>query len=477
MVDIAQCLSPLEAARRREAPGPRGTLLLGVAREVRSDPLQYFVDAMRAYGDTVTFRIGLDRIVMVNHPGAIKHVLQDNHGNYRKSKFYKPLKPLLGRGIFVSEGKEWLKQRRTATPAFAGSRFSEMAHRITAAADRRMAHWPAKCRRQEELDISREMMRVTFEGVASALFDIRMEDTEYEAFHDAVTLVFREAERSVWSGGLLSHGVLRLINPAYRRAVDEIDRVIFDLIDTRRLASDRPGDLLDMLLDNCDPSVPGDRALLRDQLVSFLIAGHETTAVALTWTWHLLSRHPGIAARLYAEVDSVLQGRTPTFADVPRLRYTRMVFEETMRLYPPVWTISREAVTQDRIGRTTIPAGTTVMLCPYAVHRNADLWPDPERFDPERFSDEAVATRSRYAYFPFGGGPRNCLGNRFGIMEGQLILAMIAQRYRIETAPGQAVEPEPAITLRPRGGLKVILRDRLPFAALFRDGGVVQRAS
>lgn len=460
MVAVAESLLARRPVAAHGTPGPRGTLLLGVAREVRSDPLAYFVDAMRTYGDTVAFRVGLDRIVMLNHPNAIKHVLQDNHRNYRKSKFYRPLRPLLGRGIFVSEGKEWLKQRRTSTPAFAGTRFDEMARRITAATARRMEHWPSTGHPTGTIDISREMMRVTFEGVASALFDIRMEEAEYAAFHDAVTLVFRQAERSVWSGGLLSHGLLRLINPAYRRAVEEIDAVIYGLIDKRRRDESRPGDLLDMLMENCDSSDPDDRALLRDQLVSFLVAGHETTAVALTWTLHLLSGQPDVAARLHAEIDAVHEGRTPTFDDLPRLRYTRMVFEEAMRLYPPVWTISREAITDDIVGTTEIPAGSTVMLCPYAVHRNPRYWPDPEKFDPERFADEAVGARPRHAYFPFGGGPRNCLGNRFGIMEGQLILAMIAQRFRVETAPGQVVEPEPAITLRPRNGLKVVLRDR-----------------
>lgn len=460
MVTTVDTLPFGETIALRDAPGPRGTLLLGVAREVRADPLRYFVDAMRTYGDAVRLRVGLDRIVMLNHPDAVRHVLQDNHRNYRKSKFYRPLRPLLGRGIFVSEGDEWLKQRRTATPAFAGGRFDEMARCIAAAAARRMKRWPVSRNFAEPFDIAPEMMRVTFEGVASALFDIRMDEAGYSAFHDAVTLVFRQAERSVWSGGLLSHRLFMLADPAYRRAVRSIDQVMFHLIDERRRAAGRPGDLLDMLMEGCDPSDPQDRALLRDQLLSFLIAGHETTAVALTWTWHLLAGHPGVAARLHAEVDRVLGGRTPAFADLPHLRYTRMVFEEAMRLYPPVWTISREAIADDRIDGLTIPAGTTVMLCPYAVHRNPRLWPAPETFDPERFSDRAVAARPRYAYFPFGGGPRNCLGKRFGLMEGQIILAMVAQRFRVAAAPGQTAEPEPAITLRPRYGLKVILRDR-----------------
>lgn len=441
-------------------PGPRGAVLLGVAGEVRSDPLGYFVDAMATYGDAVAFRVGLDRIVMLNHPDAIRHVLQDNHRNYRKSKFYKPLRPLLGKGIFVSEGADWLKQRRTSTPAFAGNRFDTMASCITLATARRMDRWPSTTRSDGTLDISLEMMRLTFESVASALFDIHMDESEYAAFHDAVTLVFRRAERCVWSGGLISHGLLKLVDPAYRKAVAKIDAVIFSLIDERQRAADKPGDLLDMLMAESDPADPDDRSLLRDQLISFLVAGHETTAVALTWTWHLLAQYPQVLAKLEAEIDEVLGGRAPSFADLTRLRYTRMVFEETMRLYPPVWTISREAIADDRVGSTNIPAGTTVMLCPYAVHRNPRYWPDPERFEPERFSEEAVATRHRHAYFPFGGGPRNCLGNRFGIMEGQLILAMIAQRYRIEIAPGQRVEPEPAITLRPRDGLRVVLRKR-----------------
>ncbi len=458
-------VAPVKAKTRRRdtrvaRPGPRGVPIFGVARAVRSDPLGYFVKARRKYGDVVWFRVGLDTIVMLARPEDIKHVLQDNHTNYRKSKFYEPLKPLLGRGIFVSEGDEWVRQRRSATPAFSGHRFDEMARQIVAATERRMQHWPSADDANGDFDVAREMMRVTFEGVASALLGLHMEERRYDAFHDAVTLVFRHAEQSVWTGGLLSHGLLKRINRRYRDAVEEIDRVIYGLIDERVARPRASADLFDMLIDACDPSTRSGRELLRDQLLSFLVAGHETTAVALAWTWHLLAQHPDIEARLHAEIDEVLRFRPPTFADLPKLRYTGMVFEEAMRLYPPVWTISRAAIADDRIGDTDVPAGTTVMISPYVLHRHPEFWPDSERFDPERFSPQAVAQRSRYAYIPFGGGPRNCLGKRFGMMEGQLILAMIAGRYRVVPVAGQTVTPEPAITLRPRHGLRVILRPR-----------------
>ena len=457
---ITRLKAPESQEGRKEGdfrPGPKGFALLGALRRMRTDPLGYFTETLRNYGDVAWFNIGLDRIVMLSDPGDIKHVLQDNHRNYRKSKFYRPLRPLLGGGIFLAEGDDWLAQRRTSTPAFSGFRFEHMAGEIASATTGMLKRWEALA--DEPLDIAHEMMRLTLDGVTRALFGLNLED-EHDDFYGAIEVVLKEAERRVWSTGIIPPAIFVGRQRAYRRALRIMDDVIERLIERRRHDSAESGDLLAMLIDAYDGSAVEARRLLRDQVISFLVAGHETTAISLSWTWYLLSKHPAAAARFHEEVDSVLQGRIPTFADIKNLTYTGMVLEEAMRLYPPVWTISREATSDDVTAGTRIPKGTTVMLCPYVVHRNPKLWKNPDEFDPDRFAPQVADQTPRHAYFPFGGGPRVCLGKRFAMMEGVLIMAMIGQRYRLDLLPGAEIELEPMITLRPRGGMPVTLKRR-----------------
>ncbi len=248
-------------------------------------------------------------------------------------------------------------------------------------------------------------------------------------------------------------------NLAFKRARAELDRVVYDIIASRRRRHAPKGDLLDMLLaarEQGSGEGMTDRQL-RDEVMTLLLAGHETTATTLTWTWYLLSKHPGAARKLRAELDVVLGGRLPGVGDLPALEYTQRVVRESMRLYPPVWVISRTAIEEDEIGGYTIPAGSILLLSQYAMHRHPDFWENPEGFDPDRFSPERSEGRHRYAYFPFGGGPRLCIGANLAMLETELILAILAQRYRLELLPGHPVEPEPLITLRPRYGMKMML--------------------
>lgn len=441
------------AARR----GPRGLPVLGVARDLRRDPLKYFVDLMLTYGDVVWFRIGPADVVMLNEPDAVRHVLQGNHRNYHKSRFYEAFRPLLGRGIFLAEDDAWLSQRRVAVPSFGGPRFAPMAAAVASAARDLLDRWAASP--DGVVDVMPEMMRVTLDAVTRAFFHLDIVG-EHDALHDAFTVILRHTERRVWSPLPLPERLDAILHPEYRAAMATLDGVVDRLIDDRRRNPLESDDLLTALIAAHDGH-PDGRQLLRDEVVSMIAAGHESTACALAWCLCLLSRHPEAADRLRAEADA-LGGAEPGFGDLARLPFARMVFDESMRLFPPVWTISRRAIAEDRIGDTVIPAGTTVMLCPYAVHRNPKHWRNPEGFDPARFAPGGEAERARYAWFPFAGGPRVCLGQRFAVMEAQIILTMIAQRFDLELMPGETMAPEPMITLRPRTGTRMRLVARAP---------------
>lgn len=440
---------------------PKGLPLVGVIPQVRRDPLGYFTRLARDHGDAVLFDLGPDPVLMLNHPRLVRHVLQDQHTKYHKSKFYKPLRPVLGNGIFLAEGKDWLAQRRMVAPSFSGVHFERMAERITHATGEMMAGWQARIDRGQSLDIANEMMHLTLDGAMRALLNVELRDG-HDEIYDALTVMLDTAERQVWS--LLPIARLAKLTPRYRKALATLNSVTYSVIDQRRraMAAGDPAvedDLLTQLVRQADQGAIDD-PLLRDLVLSIILSGHETTALALGWAWALMSRTPQVAQKLQHEVDTVLQGRTPTFADVKQLTYTRMVFEETMRLYPPVWTLSRTAVEDDVIDGIPVRKGQSVMVCPYAIHRNPRLWDNPEGFDPERFSPAASEGRDRHAFIPFGGGPRVCLGNRFGMMESVLAMAMVTQRYRVQLVPGQDLAPLPMITLRPRHGIHVTLTPR-----------------
>jgi cytochrome P450 len=444
---------------RRERHGPKGLPVVGVAHELRKDPLNYFVDLMLQYGDVVEFDIGLAPIVMLNDPDAVKHVLQDRYENYPKSRFYRPFKPILGRSIFMSTGETWLSQRRSASPCFGGARFQTMSERIVAATKRMFERWDSFEEQGEPVEIVHEMMRLTLDGVTQALLDMDFMEN-YEEVHDALTVILRETEKRVWSIAPPPDWFALLTRPRYRQAVATIDSVVRAIIDERR-ANPRDSDgLLTTLIEAHDSENSGDDDLLRDQVVAMIATGHESTACALAWAFYLVTQHPDVRERLYHEVDTVLGSRPPGLSDLQDLEYTGMVFEEAMRLYPPVWTISRVAAADDTVSGTRIRKGTTVMLSPYAMHRNPDIWPEPEKFVPDRFRPSAVSQRHRHSYFPFGGGPRVCLGNRFAMMEAKIMMAMVVQRYRLSVLPGQEVVAEPMITLRPRDGIGMRLDRR-----------------
>ncbi|GAB4207713.1 MAG: cytochrome P450 [Roseiflexaceae bacterium] len=451
---------------KRIAPGPRGNLLLGALPELGSDPLAFLERITRTYGDIVRYRLLHMQVHLLNHPDHIRHVLQEHQRNYTKELFdYDMLRWITGNGLVTSEGSFWLRQRRLAQPAFHRQRIAALGEQISAAAADLLERWDDLPEGQS-VDVQDAMMRVTLRVVGEALFG-----TDVSQQADQVSAAFSTLTRNLMRR-FQELGVLPPILPTkrdreFRAARAQLDRVVFQIIEQRRRSGEDRGDLLSLLMQARDQETGEqmDDRQLRDEVATLLLAGHETTATTLTWAFHLLGTNPAVEARLHAELDTVLGGRLPGMDDLPQLPYTRMVIDETMRLYPPVPTMSRKAVAEDMIGGYRIPANSAVIISPYTMQRHPAFWPEPERFDPERFSPERSAGRPRFAYFPFSGGPRQCIGNTFALAEAQIILAALAQHYRLRPTAGRRVESELMLTLRPRGGLPMLLERRVPTCA------------
>jgi cytochrome P450 len=445
--------------RRVRAPGPRGGLL-GHLAPLERDPLEFLTACRRDYGDVVRLRFFLSSAYLLAHPDHVRHVLQDRHSSYDKRTIdWKLLKPVLGDSLLTTDGAYWLRQRRLMQPAFHRKRIEAFGRIMTEEATAMLGRWEARPRIDEPLDVVGEMTRLTLDVVTRALFGTEVGD-QAGAVGEAVTTVnasFREH-------GFKLSGLLAIVtgrpHRSVRPAMALLDRTVHDIIARRRRDGGEHDDLLAMLLaarDDDTGEAMTDRQL-RNEVLTLFAAGHETTSNALSWTFYLLSHHPETAERLRAELAAVLGGRVPTVDDLPSLAYTRMVVEESMRLYPPAWATSRNAAGDDELGGYHIRKGSLVVLSPWVTHRHPAFWDDPERFDPERFTPDRVAARPRFAYFPFGGGPHLCIGNSFAMTEAILILATVAQRWHWALIPGHRVEPEPMVTLRPRGGLPMRLR-------------------
>ena len=439
-----------------QAPGPGGWLSgWGLLRE----PLPFIEKNFREYGDLVHTRLAGLHVFTVAHPDGIKHVLQDNHRNYKKSVDYKILARLLGQGLVTSEGELWLRQRRLMQPMFHRQKIAAFGTMMTDCALEMLERWRGFADRGEAFDATPEMMRLTLQIVGRALLTL---DLTGQA--DTIGRNMTLANEHMGQAGLGTF-VPWIPTPAnlrFRRAVTQLRRLVLDIIATRRREGRDYGDLLSMLLAVRDEETGEsmNNEQLRDEILTLILAGHETTATALSWTWYLLSQHPEVERKLHAELDAVLGGRAPTTADLANLNYTGMVIDESMRLYPPVWAIGREAIDDDEIMGCRVPKGSNVMVSQWLAHHHPGFWENPGVFDPERFSAERSAGRPRYAFFPFGGGPRMCIGNIFALTEAQLVLATVAQRYRLKLAPHHPIELQPLITLRPLHGVKVVLERR-----------------
>ncbi len=449
-------------------PGPvprRGRLsIFEFIRALRENTIAAY--AQEAYECDILERnlLGRRRFI-VNDPAAIKHVLIDNAANYQKTEIgRRVLEPGLGKGLITSEGETWRQHRRIMSPAFDHRSIAAYTPIMTGAAGELLAEW-GKLRAGVSIDVATAMMQVTLNIISRTMFST---DSDH-----IVHVMERSAGRYQAE---MRPNVLDLLNmPAWlagfgRRKVPgrtfgEFDAIVQRLIETRaRNPGDFPKDLLARLIAARDEQTGGGMTAreVRDHVITIFMAGHETTAMAMTWTWFLLSQHPAQEAQLHAELDRVLQGREPSHDDVGKLTYTRMVVEESMRIYPPVHTIAREAMGEDTLVGQRVPKGSTVLIVPWLVHRHAKLWDNPGRFDPDRFSPERSQNRPRFAYLPFGGGKRICIGAAFALTEATVLLATLAQRYRLRLAAGHLVEPQGLITLRARHGMRMIPEPRLP---------------
>ena len=440
-------------------PGPRRRVPALNALRMGRDPLAFLTDLAQRYGDIARVPLGAETLYLFNHPDLIREVLVTQHRNFHKGRGLERARMLLGTGLLTSEDEFHLRQRRLAQPAFHRQRVAAYGATMAAYAAVRRDRWRAGA----VIDAHREMMALTLAIVGKTLFDA---DVEHEAAEigEALATTFEAFQ----FGFFLPFGELleRLPLPAtlrFKKARARLDTTIYRLIEERRRSGADHGDLLSMLLLAQDTEGDGGGMTdlqLRDEAMTLFLAGHETTANALTWTWYLLSQHPAVEARLHAEIDAALGGRLPTADDLTALPYTRMVLAESMRLYPPAWILGRRAVAPFEAGGYEIPARSIVLMSQFVTHRDARWFPDPERFDPERFTPDRQAQRPKFAYFPFGGGPRVCIGEQFAWMEGVLLLVTIAQRWRLSLVPGHPVALQPIITLRPKLGMRMAVTPR-----------------
>ena len=434
-------------------PGPEPHFLIGNFPLGSPDPLAVFSGWAREFGDIFYYRAGWIHVYFLNSPELIESVLVTNQQNFRKDRVIQNSRWFLGQGLLTSEGGEWLRQRRLSQPAFHRERLALYARIINACAEEMLDSW----KDGENRDVHQEMMQLTLRVVAKVLFsvDVKNESKEVAA---ALNLLMKHSSGARM---LLPPWVRYLPLPfliRVRRAVRQLDEVVYRIIRERRRSENDNGDLLSMLMSarDEDGSRMTDRQL-RDEVMTFLLAGHETTALSLSWAWFLLSENPEAENKLHHELARVLDGKNPSFEDLPRLCYTEAVVKESVRLYPPAWSLARTAAEDFEIGGYLVPAGSNVVMSQWIMHRDPRFFPSPEQFDPGRWFEEHTQRLPRFAYFPFGGGPRYCVGASFAMMEATLLLAAIAQRFRLRMVPGHKVVPVPSITLRPKYGIKMSL--------------------
>ncbi len=453
---------------RSVRPLPRDRHAFRNIHSITSDPLKMFQSLIQTHGDTFQFPLLMWKVVFLNHPDGVQHVLQTNNKNYNKQNAdYRIIKQVTGEGLLTSDGDFWLRQRRMIQPIFQRKRIDEFGTMmVQTTQDMLEQRWTSLHQEQTTFDIAEEMMRLTLSIVGKALFTTDLGDLA-----ETVSQSFIEVSRRLGSYNLwvyLPSWFPSAGNRRYQNALNALDSTVHRLIKQRRqeistLPSDEvPEDLLTFLIraEDEESNETMTNQQVRDEVITLMLAGHETTANALSWTWYLLSQHPDVAEKLHHELDSVMGDRPPTVADLSSLPYNRQVIEESMRLFPPAWATTRNTCEEDEFNGFRIPKGSIALVCPYTTHRHPDFWEDPERFWPERFAPKHSQGRPKYAYFPFGGGPRLCIGKHFAMMEAQLLLATMAQRYHVKLDPSVPIVPEPLITMRPKHGVHVTLIQR-----------------
>ena len=446
------------APARVVPPGPPGVPVLGNLLEIGRDQLGFYDDIAARYGDVVLTHFGRRPVVMLNNPDDVEYVLVKNQRNFVKGTFYRILGHVLGEGLLTSDGQFWKRQRHLAQPAFHHERIDAYAETMVDFVGQTTASWCDG----DERDLHTELMRLTLRVVASTLFDADIEGGA-RAIGDALPRALAEANaQMIGPEFLLPDQVPTPSRHRLNRAVAELDTVVYRMIDERRASGEDHGDLLSALLAARDEDGRGmSRRHLRDEAMTIILAGHETTAIALTWALVLLDQNPEVRGRLEREVDRGLAGNRPTLIDVRRLPYAEAVLLEAMRLYPPIYGIGRQVVERCEIGGYVLEPGTSISIAPWVIQRDSRWFDDPLAFRPERWLDGLAKRLPRFAYFPFGGGPRLCIGQQFAMLEGELLLSSIVQGWRLRLVPGQDLAPHPALTMRPRHGIRMTLGARV----------------
>ncbi|HKN97070.1 MAG TPA: cytochrome P450 [Pseudonocardiaceae bacterium] len=442
----------------RTPPGPPRSATLGLLRKLAADRLGLMTEARDLYGDAVRVVIGPKTLYIFNHPDHAKHVLADNAGNYHKGIGYVEARKALGDGLLTSEGELWRKQRRTIQPVFQHKRVAAQAGVIADEAARLVKRLRGHIG-GPPVDVLHELTGLTLAVLGQALLDADL--SAFASVGHSFEAVQDQAMFEMETMGLVPLWLPLPKQRRFHKAKQDLARIV-DALVAQRLAEPTDGDdvltrLIESTRAEANPKVGEQR--MRDELVTLLLAGHETTASTLGWTLHLLAGHPGVLERLRAEVLDVVGDRAPEFADLERLTYTSMVLSEAMRLYPPVWILTRNAQGDDEIGGYHVPAGSDVLVCPYTLHRHPAFWDEPTRFDPDRFDPARTVSRPRYAYIPFGAGPRFCVGNHLGLLEATLVLVTLVRDLRLVSVPGHEVVPEPMLSLRVRGGLPMTVQE------------------
>lgn len=430
---------------------PTLNILLGNLLQMRKERIQFFLQRKKDIGDIYQIKIPGRKLVVLTDPEWIKYVLVDNNKNYTKSFAYDSIRLFLGNGLLTSEGEFWKRQRRLAQPAFHKEKLQLMFHNMVEQTSHSIDRLSAYADSNQPVNLSKELYKLTLDIVNSTLFYNEVNtttDTIYKLVSEGSEFITQRIDNPFH----LPAWIPTPRNVQEQKVLHSMDDVFFSIIDRRRKQQEEHHDLLSMLMEAVDEETGEgmDKRQLRDEILTIFVAGHETTQIALGWTFYLLTQHPDKLAILQQEIEEQLKGELPTPVSIRGMHYLKQVVDESMRLYPPAWVVGRRTIEKDVIKGYEIPPQVNIVMPIYAVHHDANIWEDPEAFIPERFATENLKEKHKYAYFPFGGGPRLCIGNNFALQEMQVALAMLLQRYRIEVTPDFVPELDPLVTLRPK---------------------------
>jgi cytochrome P450 len=446
----------------KEIPQTKGWPLIGSIPQIIKSPFGFVTQARETYGDIYALNLGLSKVVVLNHPRHAQYIMRDNARNYHKGgALWDAVRDMLGNGLVVSEGDFWLRQRRMMQPQFHRQRIAALTTLMVEAIDGNLNTWEQASTTGEEFNIAKAFDRVTMSVILKTMFGTALNEQEMAEAAEAMTLGLDYIMQ-----GTVTHSLPKWMpipgKKRFEKAMARFDELVYRIIGEGRRGEGEENHLLAMMLDMVDEETGEGMTdqQLRDEVATLFLAGYETTSITLSWAMYYLGQHPDMMQKLQAEVDKALADRLPTMADLRNLPYTNMVIQESMRMRPPSYWLPRTAAEDDEIDGYSIPAGTNVISFTYMYHHHPEAWENPEQFDPERFTPERVANRHKFAFIPFGAGQRMCIGRDFALMEGQLALAMVLQRFDVSLVSGHEVKPQLSSTLRPKGGVPVYLAKR-----------------